>query len=58
MRVTTVDNDIAGGEEGQEGSNEVIHSRASLDEEHDAAGRLKLLAEVLDRLCADNGLAY
>jgi hypothetical protein len=55
--VTTVDDDVAGLEEGEEGVNEVIDSLTGFDEEHDAARPLQLLAQLLQRVGADDRLA-
>jgi hypothetical protein len=57
VRVTTVDDDVAGVKEGQDLLNPVVDSLASLDQEHDTAGRLELADELLDAVGADNGLA-
>lgn len=52
--VTSVDDDIAGLEEGQDLSNEVVDGRAGLDQHHDLARALQLLAELLNRVSANN----
>jgi len=57
VRVTTVDDDIAGVKEGQNLLNPVVDSLTSLDQEHDTARRLELADELLNSLGADNGLA-
>ena len=55
--VTTVNDDVALLEEGEEGLDEVIDGLAGHDEEHDATGALELGAELLDGVGTDNGLA-
>ena len=54
MRVTTINDDVALLEVGEESLDEVIDGLAGHDEEHDAAGRLELGAEVLDGLGSDD----
>lgn len=56
--VTTVNDDVALLEEGQEGLNEVVDGLAGHDEEHDTARALQLGAELLDGVGANNGLAW
>jgi hypothetical protein len=55
--VTTVNDDITLLEERQEGLDEVIDGLSGHDEEHDATGALELLAELLDGVSTNNGLA-
>ncbi|KAI6770536.1 hypothetical protein HG530_005165 [Fusarium avenaceum] len=57
VRVTTVDDDVAGVKERQDLLNPVVDSLTSLDQEHDTTGRLELADELLDAVGADNGLA-
>lgn len=57
VRVATVDDDVASVEVGQESVNPLIDGLASLDEEHDAAGRLEAVDELLVAVSANNGLA-
>lgn len=52
--VASVDDDITGLEEGQDLGNEVVDGRAGLDQHHDLARTLQLLAELLDRVSANN----
>lgn len=54
VRVASVNDDITGLEEGQDLGNEVINGLASLDEHHDLARTLQLLAELLDRVGAND----
>jgi hypothetical protein len=56
--VTTVNDDIALLQEGEERLDEVIDGLAGHDEEHNATGALELGAELLDGVSTDNGLAY
>lgn len=58
MRVATIDNDIAGVEEGKKGSNKVINGRTSLNEQHYPTRALQLLAQVLDRFSPNNRFSY
>jgi hypothetical protein len=57
MRVATVDDDIAFVAVWEELLNEVVNSRACHDQQHDLSGGLELLAELLDGVSSDNGLA-
>lgn len=57
MRVTTIDDDIALLQEGQEDLDPVVHGLTSLDEQHDAAGALELGDELLVGVGTNNGLA-
>ena len=57
VRVAAVDNDVALLEVRLELGDEVVDGRAGLDEEDDLAGALELLAELLDRVGADDRLA-
>jgi hypothetical protein len=57
MGVSTVNDDVTCFAVWQELLNEVVDSGACHDKEHHFSGFLKLLAELLDRVCADNGLA-
>jgi len=52
--VASVDDNITGLEEGQDLGNEVVDGRAGLDQHHDLARALQLLAELLDRVSANN----
>ena len=54
VRVASVDDDVALLEEGKDLVDKVIDSLAGLDEHHDFAGTLELLAELLDRVGADD----
>lgn len=55
--VTTVDDDVALLEQGQEGLDPVVDGLSSLDEQHDTAGLLELGDELLVGVSTDNGLA-
>jgi hypothetical protein len=57
VRVSTIDDDVALFEERLELLDEAVDGVSGLDEEDDLAGRLELLAELLDRVRADNRLA-
>lgn len=57
VRVTTVDDDVALLQEGQQGLDPVVDGLASLDEEHDTAGLLELGDELLVRVGTDDRLA-
>ncbi|KAI6759042.1 hypothetical protein HG531_014038 [Fusarium graminearum] len=54
VRVTTVDDDVAGVKERQDLLNPLINSLASLDKEHDTAGRLELADKLLNAVGANN----
>jgi hypothetical protein len=54
MRVAAINDDVALLEVGEESLDEVIDGLAGHDEEHDAAGRLKLGAELLDGVSTDD----
>lgn len=56
--VTTVNDDVALLEEGQEGLDEVINGLAGHDEEHDTTRALELGTELLDGVGTNNGLAW
>jgi hypothetical protein len=57
VRVTTVDDNVAGIAVGEELLNEVVDSRASHDKQHHTARPLELGTELLDGVGSDNGLA-
>ena len=57
VRVTAVNDDVAVVEKRQELLNPVVNSLASLDKEHDAAGRLELANKLLDIMSTNNGHA-
>ena len=54
MGVTTIDDDVTRLEMGDELANEVIDSRASLDEKNDFTRSLEFFAELLYRECTDD----
>jgi len=54
VRVASVNDDITSLEERQDLGNEVVDGLAGLDEHHDLAGTLQLLAELLDRVSAND----
>ena len=54
MGVTTIDDDVTRLEMGDELSNEVIDSRAGLDEKNDFTRSLEFFAELLYRECTDD----
>ena len=58
MGVTTVDDDIARLEVGDELLDEGVNCRTSLDEKDDFAGALKLSNKLLDGPCALNLRSY
>lgn len=58
VRVAAVDDNVALLEVRLELANKVVDSLAGLDEENDSAGLLELLAELLDRVSADDVGAY
>lgn len=57
VRVTTVDDDVSGLEQGQEGLDPVVDSLAGLDKEHDTTRLLELGDELLGGVGTHNGLA-
>lgn len=57
VRVSTINDDVTGLQEGQECLNPVINSLASLDEEHDTTGLLEGGNELLGGVSANDGLA-
>lgn len=57
VRVTTVNDDVALFEEGQEALDPLVDRVAGLDEQHDTAGRLELADKLLDGVGANNRLA-
>lgn len=58
VRVAAVNDDVALLEVRLELLDEVVDGRAGLNEEDNLAGALELLAELLDRVGTDDGLAW
>ena len=57
VRVSTINDDVSGLEQGQEGLDPVVDGLSSLHEKHDTARRLELGDELLGGVSTDDGLA-